>query len=198
MLGFVPLHKSAVERQPRVLTMLLRQVVNDTDEIKILNTTDWFTVPQEQDGIFVWVPPPCLADVAVFLMAEAWHVRPWNTHVILTPSLLSGRWRRMLSKAVDMFCVLPFSEEFWPKDTEHEPLTIAFAFPLLNRNPWRVKFSDILKYERDVLRQMHRKSIAHARDYLRQFWIRSGALEAMPGGVSSSLLCGARNNGPLS
>ena len=193
MLEFVPLHKTAAERQPRLLTKFLRQVVDDIDPMRILDVADWFAVPQEQDGVFVWIPPPCLADVAVFLMAEAWHVRPWNTHVLLAPSLLSGRWRRMLSKAVDMFCVLPFSEEFWPKDIEHEPLTIAFAFPLLNRNHWRIKFSDILKHEGDVLRQMHRKSIAHARDYLRQFWVRSRALETMPGGVSSSMLRGARD-----
>ena len=193
MLNFVPLHQSAHQRQPKVLSSLLRTIIDDTDDVRVLNPEDWFTQPAERDGIFVWMPPPCIADVAVFMMAEAWHLRPWNTHVFIAPSLMSGTWRRMLSKTADMFCVLPFNNEFWPKDLEHEPLTFAFVFPLLNRNPWRVKFSELLRDERNVLRQMHRKSLPHARDYLRKLWLCARALEAMPGGVSRSLLCSTGN-----
>ena len=112
MLSYVPLHKTAIERQPKVMSLFLRQIIDESEDITVLKVDDWFTIPQTQDGTFVWIPPPCIADVAIFMMAEAWHVRPWNTHVLIAPSLLSGRWRRMLSKAVDVFCVVPFSNEF--------------------------------------------------------------------------------------
>ena len=138
MLDFVPLHKTAQERQPRVISELLNQILGDAPDIVSLEPQEWFSRPQRTDGTFIWTPPPCIAEVAVFLIAEAWHLRPWNTHVLLTPSLLSGRWRRMLTKTCDLFCVMPFSADCWPKESEHEPLTLAFVFPLLNSRPWRV------------------------------------------------------------
>ena len=100
MLDFVPLHLTVDQRQPRVISSLLRRLVDDTDQVHVLKMNDWFSKPTDNNGVFVWLPPPCLADVAVFTMAEAWHVRPWNTHIFIAPSLMSGRWRRMLAKAV--------------------------------------------------------------------------------------------------
>ena len=192
MLNFVPLHKSAPERQPRVVTNLLHYIIDDISSVIPLSIQDWFTKPQTMDGTFIWTPPPCIADVAVFMIAEAWQIRPWNTHIFLAPSILSGRWRRMLTKVSDMYCVLPFAHNVWPKDSEHEPLTLAFIFPLLNRRSWRAKFSDVLATARNELRTLHRQPMPHSRDRVRQLWSHARTLEPVRSGLSCSMLRGSR------
>ena len=50
----------------------------------------------------------------------------------------------MLMKALDFIDTLPCSPDLWPEETEYEPLTLAIIFPLLARNPWRVKWTDLI------------------------------------------------------
>ncbi|KAL7579899.1 hypothetical protein ACA910_004905 [Epithemia clementina (nom. ined.)] len=113
MLTYVPIHLTALEWQGDKIRQWLGKVLGRGDERKLhfLTYKKWFSFgTQEPNRIMVWVPPPCLADVAVYQTAEAWHVRPWGCHLLIVPSLMAGRWRKMAFKASDFLCTLPFGE----------------------------------------------------------------------------------------
>ncbi|KAL7575063.1 hypothetical protein ACA910_000434 [Epithemia clementina (nom. ined.)] len=144
MLEFIPLAKTAMEQQKDKLNNFLRFVLGqDMGLLHLLTPEEWYTRYMDKDGMFLWCLPPCLEDVAIYLLAEAHHIRPWNTHLMLIPSIMAERWRKMLYKASDFVCTLPFAEDLWPMVSEYEPLTLAFTFPMLNRTPWRVRRSDV-------------------------------------------------------
>ncbi|KAL7557316.1 hypothetical protein ACA910_022411 [Epithemia clementina (nom. ined.)] len=184
---FIPLHKSALERQPQQISLLLQQIAEGTT-LNFLEARDWFIAPFESDGVFVWLPPPCITDHVVFLMAEAIHLRPWNTHLLIVPSILSRRWQRALSKTTDVIANLPFDDLVWPQEKEHENLTLAIAFLLLARQPWRVKRSNVRSKQENQLRTLHKQSFAFARHHLRELWLQASTLESMPTGVPRALL----------
>jgi hypothetical protein len=187
MLEFVPLHKSAIERQPQPVSDFLRYITAE-EELSFLSPEQWYTKPLDEDGVFVWAPPPAIADAAVIQLAEAIHVRPWNTHLILIPTLMTSAWRKTLSKASDIRLTLPFDNVLWPKKLEHEKLTLAICFPLLARNPWRVKRSPVFDNFHLQMRSVQGEGIAQHRNLLRKFWLSARALQPMPSGLARSLL----------
>ena len=187
MLEYVPLHKSCLDRQPHSIPDFLRHVTAEED-LTYLSPHDWYTIPFNRDGVFVWTPPPAITDAAVVQLAEAIHVRPWNTHVVLVPTLMTSAWQKTLSKACDLRITLPFDDCLWPKQIEFKKLTLAFYFPLLARNPWRVKRSQVFKKYELQIRGMQGEGMAFQRDLLRQFWISARALQPMPSGLARSLL----------
>jgi hypothetical protein len=159
------------------LVTLLKSLPPSSVNLTFLQPSEWFTKPFEEDGVFVWTPAPAIADAALELLAESHHIRPWNTHVFLVPSLMTGRWRKDLSKASDVRVTLPFSEQYWSKIREHEPLTLGIVFPLLRRQPWRIKRSDFLQEQGDALSRLQKSDFPHAWDRLRQLWIQAWKLE---------------------
>ena len=110
MLSFVPLHQTALERQHAPVISFLETITSE-EPFMLLEPRDWFLAPQDCDGLFIWTPPPALANVAIFQMAEAIHIRPWNTHVVIVPSLMKDRWEKLLNKACDFVVTLPFSDK---------------------------------------------------------------------------------------
>jgi hypothetical protein len=187
MLEHIPLNLSAYDRQPQCTLTFLREITDD-EKFRQLEPKEWYTVPFDQDGSFLWFPPPCIADVAIFQMAESFHVRPWNLHVLMIPQLMTGFWRKMILKSTDFFVVLPFDEQLWPIETEHEPLTIAVCFPTLNRNPWRVKRSDLLLRREHELQSLRKRGLPHTRYYLRKLWLQARTLQPMPTGLARLML----------
>jgi len=192
MLDFAPLHLSAIQRREQQLKRLLDSCFQlpPGQTFCYLKPDEWYTLPFDSDGAFVWAPPPAAADAAVFQCAEAVHVRPWNTHIFLVPTLMTNRWRRTLSKASDFMMTLPFDKDAWPRESEFEPLTLAIVFPLLAREPWRVKRTDIGSERTRPVLGLQWGSFAHVRDYLRKLWVQARALEPMPGSLARSLLSG--------
>lgn len=196
MLSFVPLALSAADRSPH----LVSRVVDDWVPPPVghrwshLSEDHWYTIPFKEDGLFVWTPPPCVADVAVALAAEAHHIRPWNTHLV--PSLMTHRWRRQLSKAADLLVVLPFDAELWPEETQFECLTLAIICPLLRAAPWRVERSGLRGRVIDALQGLREPSISLYGDRVREFWIQATELGFMPGSVARSMLH-APGGGPV-
>ncbi|KAL7575072.1 hypothetical protein ACA910_000443 [Epithemia clementina (nom. ined.)] len=122
MFQYVPLHLTALERQPEKVKRFVEEVTQGVAKT-FITPAQWFRDAHNFDGMFIWTPPPCLGDVAVQLMAEAGQIRPWNTHVMVIPSLMAGRWRNLLFKTSDFLAVLPYAEDLWPQDTEYKPLT---------------------------------------------------------------------------
>ncbi|KAL7557611.1 hypothetical protein ACA910_013076 [Epithemia clementina (nom. ined.)] len=198
MLHYIPLAQTALERQGSQLTEFLQFVLSKEQKLAhFLTPEDWFYLPQDSNGLFIWCPPPCLGDVAVYQMAESFHMRPWNTHVLVIPLIMARRWQKMMYKAADFLCTLPFSDDQWPMATEYEPLTLAFAFSLLNRIPWRTRRSDICVKREDTVRLLHRKCLPFVRDYLREFWLQARALEALPSVHARAVLLGLCGPRPI-
>ncbi|KAL7561317.1 hypothetical protein ACA910_018517 [Epithemia clementina (nom. ined.)] len=191
MLKYVQLHLSAFERQGAAIMHVVHKVTGLDTPWRRLQPMDWFTQPQDTDGWFLWFPPPCLGDIAVYLMAEAIHIRPWNHHLFILPSIMGGRCRKLLYKTSDFLVTLPFGEHLWPKELEYEPLTMAFVFPALLRNPWRIKCSDLQDQREHTVRTLHQQSVPLARDYLCKFWVQARALATVSPGIPHALFDGA-------
>ena len=187
MLEFVPLHKSVLDRRSGSILAFVN-TISGGEEFTRLTPEDWLMTPHEADDTFLWTPAPSIADVAVFQMAEAVHVRPWNTHVMVLPNLMTARWRKMLGKTSDLMTTLPFDDEFWPRPEEFERLTIAVVFPLLAREPWRVKRSALFRDFETKMRGMSGAPLAQYRNSLREFWVSARALQPVPTGLARSLL----------
>jgi hypothetical protein len=187
MLSYIPLHLSALDRQ-RIPVLSFLETMTSGEVFTLLEPRDWFLAPHDSDGFFIWTPPPALADTAIFQMAEAIHIRPWNTHVVVLPSLMKGRWEKLLNKACDFVVTLPFSDELWPQAIEHEPLTLAIAFPFLHSAPWRVKRAPLRTQRQSGLRTLQRRDLAYARSYMRELWLQARRLEPMLPGLACSML----------
>jgi hypothetical protein len=189
MLEFVPLHLSALDRKRSQVLSFINDITGG-EEFSVLEPSQWLLDPHDQDGNFLWCPPPVIADVAVFQLAEAVHIRPWNTHIAVIPGLMTSRWRKMLAKTSDLVVTLPFDDNVWPRVTEFEKLTIAISFPLLARKPWRVKRSPLLEQFKTQVRGLSGQGLPQYRSCLRELWISARAFQAMPTGLACSMLSG--------
>jgi hypothetical protein len=182
-LYYVPIGRSAIERFPGAETIIPQIALSDEVWVR-LSPAQWYSDPFVGDGNYLWVPPPCLADVALEQMAEAHQIRPWNTHAFLVPNLMTHRWRKSLTKACDLLVTLPFDDDIWPKKTQYESLTLAVAFPLLRRAPWRAKRSNFFVQQRTVLRGLSRGDFPRARDCLRELWLYARTMDPLSRGLA--------------
>ena len=190
MLDFVPIGRTVLDRSPS-WRKLLESLPPSWVELTWLDPQMWFDIPFQEDGVFVWTPPPALANVALERLAEAHQIRPWNTHIMLVPGLWTAKWRKDLTKASDICVTLPFDDNNWPQSTQFEPLTLAVAFPLLSRNPWRVKRAHFLQERSLELRGLRKRNFAFAWDYLRKLWLQAWTMDPLPGSVACPLLQGS-------
>jgi hypothetical protein len=51
--------------------------------------------------MFLWSPPPAVADVAWEELLKARHKRTDTFHVLLVPRIMNPRWRRLFHKRSD-------------------------------------------------------------------------------------------------
>jgi hypothetical protein len=190
MLDYVPLHLSVVERSLEQADWLLSVCLplGPGERWTRLTESEWFDAPFWDDGNFLWTPPPCAVDVAVSLAAEAHHIRPWNTHVFLVPSIMAYKWRRQLGKAADLLVVLPFDAELWPADGQFERLTLAIICPLLRGPPWRVARSNLRGRVAYALQGVQEASLPFVGDRVREFWEDARRFPPMQSGVARSML----------
>lgn len=138
MLSFVPLHLTAAERSPGVITWIEQICAADAGgqhPVRILTGDDWVRRLGEQ-AYYVWLPPPAAADVAVECLAQAIHKRSNALHIFICPRLMTARWYKTLIKATDLSVTIPLGTDFWSTD-QHEPLMFCVAFPLSTYRPWK-------------------------------------------------------------
>ena len=151
MLNFIPLHLSAVEREPRLVDWVSSWLA---EPLTVLTPTDWFERgqdivggkissdgfwrPEIRAGAYLWVPPPAAADTALEQLRISRIKRQASTHVFICPRLMTPAWLKQLYKAADLIFVIPAGPSVWP---EHmfEPLLIGVAFPFLSYAPWQLK-----------------------------------------------------------
>jgi hypothetical protein len=98
---FVPLHLSALECSPQILSWITAGL-----EPIFLEPEDWFTKGQEL-GTFVWHPGPAAADVVVEQLGKARHKRPTSLHSVVVPRIMTGRWRRHMTRECDCYFRIP-------------------------------------------------------------------------------------------
>ena len=113
----------------------------ESEELKLLEPTDWFNLFNIKEHR-LWIPPPAAMETVIEIFNEDRLVYPHLTHVFAIPRLMTHLWRKQLFKDADLrFYVRP-GAPFWPRSM-HEPLTIVVVFPIAHvhnyRGPWTVK-----------------------------------------------------------
>jgi hypothetical protein len=180
MTSFLPLHLPADQRSETLLKWCLdwagpREALDA--RIQVLSPADWYK-PMHDNWIYVWLPPPAIANVAAELMAQAIHKKPYSTHIFLCPRLMTARWMRMVLKATDAVWRIPTGPELW-NDSNHEPLLFAMYFPLSRSKPWRHNRSDQFRHESKLVQAMLTSGASDSGTVLRELLIRTRHLACM-------------------
>jgi hypothetical protein len=128
---FVPLHLSALERSEK-LRPWLTAATKGLEPI-FLEPKDWFTTGQGF-GTFIWHPAPAAADVVVEQLGKARHKRPSSLHIVVVPRLMTGRWRRRMTRECDCYFRIPAGVSLWDK-TQYEPVLIFVCLPFVVHRP---------------------------------------------------------------
>jgi len=149
-LSCVPLHLSAVERQPTGLEEWVSSWFGIGHSPRWLTPDDWFGLGHTEDAC-VWTPPPAAADAALEQLAKAVHKRPHLTRLVIIPRLMTALWRKMLNKICDLVFTIPLGTDIW-SNLQCEPLVVGLSLPLCRHAPWRLKGSALLV---GVERELH-------------------------------------------
>ena len=146
---YCPLHESAFERSPELKTWLT--AATKTLDSVFLEPNDWFLRGQGF-GNFVWSPAPAAADVVVEQLGKARHKRPSSSHLIVVPRLMTGYWRRHLTRECDFYFTIPAGAcSLWEK-AQHEPAPIFVCLPFVVSGPnFEVRQGLLEDFHRDML-----------------------------------------------
>lgn len=155
MLNHVPLHLSALARQPTLEQWVESWVPNSS--FMVLTPEQWFWeghglarsaktrgtaqwVPTEHSHPWlVWSPPPSIADVALDELEMSRHKRCQLSHIFIIPRLMTYLWRKRLGKICDaIFEIPPGARPFWPS-SEHEPLLVGLTLRFSRNRPWQAR-----------------------------------------------------------
>jgi hypothetical protein len=184
MLSHVPLNQDAFSRSPKLGEWL--QKCSDNHVWEVLGADGWFD-RGHQDGNFIWVPPPAVADAALEQLCEARHTRPWNAHIFVCPLLMTSRWRKQLAKLADVMFVVPVGTSIWETDM-YEPVLIAFICPLLNCRPWQVRKTPLVAQLNHSVSGVWSQNLARERSHLRKFWKDAREWDGVCEGVARPVL----------
>jgi hypothetical protein len=136
MLWHIPLHLSALDRCPLLLTWI--RTWSPCPHISPLQPEEWFTTGHGQNSPptwFLWAPAPAAARHALMELATARHKRPYHQHLFICPRLFTSRWRKMLYKIADVVIDIPPGTWFWPSNM-HEPLILGLVLRFSSVFPW--------------------------------------------------------------
>ena len=117
--------------------------------------------------VYIWSPPPVIADVALDECMKAVHKQTDAFHVFLIPRLYSPLWSCMFYKLSDFVFHLSPGFRHWPK-TMHEPLFVGISLPLISRSPWSLQRTPLLVGLERRLRHVLSTGEAGGRDILCQ------------------------------
>jgi len=193
MLELVPLHLSATERAPQLVSWV-KSWVPLTHTVFPLQPIDWFVLGHGLAGweanldglsspvagvahttIFLWSPPPAAAVVAIEQLSYSRTKRPHLTHVFVVPRLMTPQWRKQVFKLADLVFTLPvaFNPAVWDACMS-EPLVVGIVLPYLPVPPWsRRDTPSVLKVGR-ALSGLFASLSGHECPILRQLWDGEG------------------------
>jgi hypothetical protein len=122
---FVPLHLTGLDRSSKLRGWL--DSVLEGLAATFLTTEGWFETGHGA-GMYVWAPALAAAEVVVEQLGKARLKRPQAMHLIVVPRLMTGRWRRHLTRGLDFNFRVEW-EDVWPIKEQFEPLLIFVCFP---------------------------------------------------------------------
>jgi hypothetical protein len=183
----VPLSKTGTERSKTLLRWIRSWTSNlgkNKKDLEVLEPDDWFIrghditggissgglyYPTYKSGIYLWNPPPSVAEIACEEIRKARAKRTSSTHIFICPRLLTPYWRSHLHRSADILFEIPAGGEYWPKEM-HEPLILAIFFPLLPHRPWQLRQSPAIVELGDRLQRMWRLGDYTQGPILRKLW----------------------------
>ena len=193
MLSFVDIAKTAVERSPAVLDF----VRSWTDKSIIpLTTEEWFREGhgiiggrRDSHGIWIpthakagrmylWSPPPVVADAALEECLRAVHKRSDATHVFVIPRLCTPSWSRLFFKLCDFHFRVPAGSPFWPSGM-HEPLWIGISLPFIRHRPWSLRGTPLLVGLARDMQEVFSSGEGDGRDILRKLLRVQGRVNSL-------------------
>jgi hypothetical protein len=125
MVAFMPLHQDPFDREPWLLKWVEELLAGlDAD---FLTQEDWSDKGYGH-GTFVWSAPPVAAGVVVEQLGRDRLKRPESMHIVLVPRIMTGRWRKHLTRGIDFYCGMD-SNKVWPLKEHFEPLLIFVCLP---------------------------------------------------------------------
>ena len=202
MLNFVDIAKSAVERSTAVLSYVRSWTFQS---ILPLTPEQWFIeghgiiggrrdrhgvwMPEHAKNgrVYLWTPPPVVADVALEEALKAVHKRTDATHIFVIPRLCTPLWSRLLFKLCDFHFRVPAGSPFWPSDM-HEPLWIGIALPFIRYRPWSLRGTPLLVAMARDLQEMLSAGKGDGGDILRKLLRVQGRVNAVSEHVARGVL----------
>jgi hypothetical protein len=116
----------------------------------------WIPEHEPAGQIYLWAPPPAVADAMLEELLKARHKRTDTCHLIVIPCLMSPRWRRLFHKVVDVSFVVDPGVSFWPA-IMFEPLFVGIIFPFIRHRPWALKRAPLMVEVGRELRQVYKE-----------------------------------------
>jgi hypothetical protein len=144
---------------------------------QLLSEAGWFT-DGHSPGTWLWTPAPAVVDVVVEQLGKARHKRPEVMHMIAVPRLMTGRWRRHLTRESDFYFRIPIGCPLWPA-AMYEPLLVFVCLPFVSSRPWLYAHQDTLEnmvgqlLEPDLWKNDHHQAGALLREFLVRAWTLS-------------------------
>jgi len=206
MLAFVPLAEGATMRQPKLIEYVQDWVGAALHtKADVLKVEEWF---QEGHGIlggekgahgvwiprhapngrvYVWTPPPVIADVALEECMKAIHKRTDAFHIFLIPRLFSPAWLRLFYKFADFMFVIPVGSPLWPHNM-HEPLFVGISLPFIRCRPWSLRGTPLLVELAGRLREVFKSGEGDGRNILCQLLRIPGRLGSMSDDMARQVL----------
>ena len=190
LLTFLPLHKSPFERSPGLRSWIQTWWDTEYGPLHEMEPEDWFTETNKA-GNFLWNVPPAAGAEVVELLCGHRHRRPESMHIFLIPRLCTSKWRKQLLKVADVeFYILP-QHPFWEAEM-HEPLLMAFCFPLLPHDarfaPWQLKNTELVDRTRRHLRRVQKAGESVEWDNLRKLLVKAREIPSMSQGLAREVL----------
>jgi hypothetical protein len=174
MTAYVPLHIDPLDREPRLKGWL--EDVTRSMCPTFLRPSGWY---EEGHGLgtFIWTPPPAAAEVVVEQLGLARMKRPEAMHIVAVPRVMTGRWRKHLTRGTDFYLKVDWSD-VWPLDEMFEPLLIFVCVPYRTDDPKLEERAQLLEDFRGELLRDNVRSIpaVQRRHLLRKFLLRARAL----------------------
>jgi hypothetical protein len=174
MTAYVPLHIDAFTREPK-LREFIEEIGKDLAPT-FLEPEGWFDDGHKR-GNFIWSPAPAAAEVVVEQLGRARLKRPQSLHIVVVPRLMTGRWRRHLSRGTDFYLKIDWND-LWPLATHHEPVLMFVCLPYESHRPNFRRVNELLDRFRGTMLKDSLSEISSRgrRDFLCQLLVDSRAL----------------------
>jgi hypothetical protein len=137
--------------------------------------------------MFLWAPPPSIADVAWEELFKARHKHSDTFHVLLVPLIMTPWWRQLFTKACNFSFVVSPGCAYWPSGM-FEPLWVGILLPFVKYRPWCLKRAPLLLDIGRDLRGVLKTGEGDEGDLLRKLTLLPGRVDSLPFNLACGVL----------